>query len=122
MYTMNFFQQRQTLQQQQMYVFHCCLLLSSYACLHENYHLLTANINNNRTAFIYYNDEIGTKLILSLSRNNDSECAVAYQSIKPQKFGSFHTVVLLSLISIMTVKHNNAFLLTCYFINYRMSL
>ena len=37
-------------------------------------------------------------------------------------FGSFHTVVLRSLISIMTVKHNNAFLLTCYFINYRMSL
>ena len=37
-------------------------------------------------------------------------------------FGSFHTVVLLSLISIMTVRHNNAFLLTCYFINYRMSL
>ena len=36
-------------------------------------------------------------------------------------FGYFHTVVLLSLISIMTVKQNNAFLLTCYFINYRMS-
>ena len=37
------------------------------------------------------------------------------------RFGTFHTVVLLSLISIMTVKHNIAFLLTCYFINYRIS-
>ena len=25
------------------------------------------------------------------------------------------------ILSIMTVKHNSAFLLTCYFINYRMS-
>ena len=31
------------------------------------------------------------------------------------KFGSFHTVVLLSLISIMTVKHNNGFFINLLF-------
>ena len=39
---------------------------------------------------------------------------------KRNKFSSFRSVVLLSLISITTVKHNYI-LLTCYFVNYRMS-
>jgi len=34
------------------------------------------------SAIIYNNDETGTKLILSLSSNNNCGCAVAYQSIK----------------------------------------